>query len=468
MNVCEQSESSVPTVLRGRSDECAGIRDDSRRGRTVSRSSAVLDLLKELPAFVYEVRGYWDGEPQLTFMSSQTYITGHDVSHWACDFSVVTEFVHPQDLPVYAEMRRRCVHGDKEVVRAEYRELTVDGDYIWVLDVAKRTHDDSGLMILSGFCLDITARKLHEARVLERERRLRAVMESGSSQVLELDADGRLAYVSANSVSGFPTKAFADDPAGWLTVVVDQDRDRVRHVVLDAIQRRTGCDLQFRIVRMDGSIGSIRLVLTYFAGELGAPGWVGVLSDVSELSALSMRARFAEERARAAIHRAGALVYRWRHYGASLGLGAYERAPRMEIHPDDVNDFNAAHRELSLSNGWREVDFRWRRNQEPWRWVRSTACSMGDARTVFGVFRPHDDTLTRERERQEVTAKLSVREQQVLQLLLSGSTNRIIARSLHLSEKTASHHVASLLDKLNLPNRASAAALAERLYGGSF
>jgi PAS domain S-box-containing protein len=429
-------------------------------------SPAVLDLLKELPAFVYEVRGYWDGRPQLTFMSSKTYITGHDVSHWAADYSHITEFVHPQDLPAHAELRRRA-YGGEEIVRAEYRERTVRGDYIWVLDVCKRTYDRSGMMILSGFCLDITSRKLQEAGLLERERRLRAVMESGSSQVMELDASGRLVHVSANSISGFPATAFSDDPVAWFNVIAEPDRDRVRHVVMDAIQRRTGCDVQFRIARMDGTAGSIRLVLTYFAGELGSPGWVGVLSDVSELSALTLRARYAEESARAAVHRAGALVYRWRHYGASLGLGAYERAPRMEIHPDDLNDFNATHRELSLSHGWREVDFRWRRRDEPWRWVRSTACSLGDGAAVFGVFRPDDDTLTREREREQVTAKLSMREQQVLQLLLSGSTNRMIARSLHLSEKTASHHVASLLDKLNLPNRASAAALAARLYGGT-
>jgi len=90
---------------------------------------------------------------------------------------------------------------------------------------------------------------------------------------------------------------------------------------------------------------------------------------------------------------------------------------------------------------------------------------MGDGATVFGVFRPDDNTLVREREREEVMGKLSMREQQVLKLLLTGSTNRIIARTLEVSEKTASHHVASLLDKLNLPNRASAASLAARLFG---
>jgi DNA-binding CsgD family transcriptional regulator len=58
---------------------------------------------------------------------------------------------------------------------------------------------------------------------------------------------------------------------------------------------------------------------------------------------------------------------------------------------------------------------------------------------------------------------LTRREAEVLALVARGYTNREIAATLVISEKTASAHVSHILRKLGTPNRREAAAIAHRL-----
>jgi DNA-binding CsgD family transcriptional regulator/tetratricopeptide (TPR) repeat protein len=58
---------------------------------------------------------------------------------------------------------------------------------------------------------------------------------------------------------------------------------------------------------------------------------------------------------------------------------------------------------------------------------------------------------------------LTVREQEVLELLATGRTNRQIAETLFISPKTATLHVSNILSKLGVSNRVEAATIAHRL-----
>ena len=63
---------------------------------------------------------------------------------------------------------------------------------------------------------------------------------------------------------------------------------------------------------------------------------------------------------------------------------------------------------------------------------------------------------------QPTLIELSPRERQVLALMVEGAPNKVIARALSISDRTAKFHVAAILGKLGARNRAEAVAMAFR------
>ncbi len=59
--------------------------------------------------------------------------------------------------------------------------------------------------------------------------------------------------------------------------------------------------------------------------------------------------------------------------------------------------------------------------------------------------------------------RLSVREEQVLRLLLRGGTNREIAQTLFISDKTVKHYMSVLMQKLNVRNRIEVVLAAQEM-----
>ncbi len=60
-------------------------------------------------------------------------------------------------------------------------------------------------------------------------------------------------------------------------------------------------------------------------------------------------------------------------------------------------------------------------------------------------------------------AKFSVREEQVVRLLLRGQTNKEIATSLSISERTVKHYMTILMQKLNVRSRLEFVIAAQKL-----
>lgn len=61
---------------------------------------------------------------------------------------------------------------------------------------------------------------------------------------------------------------------------------------------------------------------------------------------------------------------------------------------------------------------------------------------------------------------LSIREQQIVRLLLKGKTNKEIAQAINISEKTVKHYMTILMQKLQVRNRLEVVIAAQKLEEG--
>jgi two-component system, NarL family, response regulator DevR len=73
------------------------------------------------------------------------------------------------------------------------------------------------------------------------------------------------------------------------------------------------------------------------------------------------------------------------------------------------------------------------------------------------------ERLRRDSEEDELLARLSPQERNILRLIADGLTNRQIAERVHLAEKTVKNYVSNLLSKLGMERRTQAAVYAARL-----
>jgi len=187
------------------------------------------------------------------------------------------------------------------------------------------------------------------------------------------------------------------------------------------------------------------------------PGLWALIRTVDDLGGDEARA---EVRAsKAGVH---ALTRVYLDYGDAVSLGraghperASELAAAVAARVDRMQDVDTVPMlalrltaEAALRDGW----------GEPIRWLEECAAffsALGHDAVVAAC-----DRLLAGRRRVCLPGGLSEREAQVLRLIAAGNTNRDIARTLVISEKTVARHVSNIFGKLGVGNRSAAAAFA--------
>ncbi|GGK22355.1 hypothetical protein GCM10008955_14840 [Deinococcus malanensis] len=224
---------------------------------------------------------------------------------------------------------------------------------------------------------------------------------------------------------------------------------------LSALDEALAMAVQTVTLQRLAPVGAARAETAWLAGDHNR-----VLNETREVLELAVRHRH--------VWFVGELVY-WRW-----------KAGDTEIHAPMV----ATPFALQMAGQWREAAEEWQRLKCPYETARALAESedetaLREALNIFerlGAWPAASMTARHLREHgvrgiprgpraatRANPAHLTTRELEVLHLLQQGLQNAEIARKLHLSTKTAGHHVSSILSKLGVRSRTEAVREATRL-----
>jgi PAS domain S-box-containing protein len=223
------------------------------------------------------------------------------------------ERVYPEDRD---RARRETVEGVRsgEPFTLEYRMVRDDGRVIWVRDSATTVRNDVGEPeYVLGFFFDITQRKEAELQLEELERRYRNLVEQLPAVTYMDTADEEMSsiYVSpqVEQVLGLSADAFVSDDA-WAAHLHPDDHERALRELHEAVREEVPFNLEYRMIRPDGSVVWIRDQGTVVRDEAGRPAYVqGLYVDISEQKWLESELRSEAVKFKSLAERIPAVVY---------------------------------------------------------------------------------------------------------------------------------------------------------------
>jgi PAS domain S-box-containing protein len=166
--------------------------------------------------------------------------------------------VHPDDKAevlrlAYAHMNTM----DDSTFEHEYRMRHADGHWLWVLDRGRITaRDEQGrVAVVTGMMVDITARRMAEAALRDSETRFRIATEVASGLIYEIDLEQDITVRHGlERLTGYAPHEVPFNFEGWLALVIEEDRERLRQAVATYRKASTNYDLQYRLRAKDGRV----------------------------------------------------------------------------------------------------------------------------------------------------------------------------------------------------------------------
>lgn len=196
-----------------------------------------------------------------------------------------SERIHPDDRERVYELIRRQQAGEVGTLFYDYRERRPDGSYMWILchGAPIEWGPDGRPTRIIGTDTDITLRKLAEEQMARLSRRLELALEVSRIGVFEADLESGEVFWDHRVREIYGVSSDREiGPTDWEQRLHPEDSERAQALVWDAVERQGQYHSEFRIVRPDGKIRTLRTQGVFYRDSNGRPKMLGANWDVTE------------------------------------------------------------------------------------------------------------------------------------------------------------------------------------------
>ncbi|KAF7600706.1 MAG: two-component system response regulator [Candidatus Dactylopiibacterium carminicum] len=197
------------------------------------------------------------------------------------------EITHPDDLDLDVGLVGRVLSGELNSYELEKRYITKGGEVVWIkLTVALVRNELGAAEYFISVIEDVGPRKAAEQALQESEERFRLIAATIPEAIWLIETlPLRYAYVSPayEAIWQRPCDALYESPAAKLLALDEADRERVWQTEQQAMQAGQAFDVEYRVVRPDGSRRWVRERGHPVTSPHGLAGrYVGITYDITE------------------------------------------------------------------------------------------------------------------------------------------------------------------------------------------
>lgn len=251
-------------------------------------------LVERIPVAVYTEAS--DGATGHFYISPQIEaITGHPPSAFLDD-TFWEAHLHEDDRERVIEADRASVIDGSPFV-VDYRFMTADGGTVWLHEEALPVPGPRGEDLVFGVISDITEQREAAHQLALAQEQYKSLVE-GIPAMVYLDPTGETEgslYVSprCEEILGITAETYRADTEAWWQIIHIDDRDRVREVSDEHVRSGRSLDVEYRIVRPDGSVSWVNEQAEVLLDEEGKPFLIqGVIFDITERKEAEARIAF--------------------------------------------------------------------------------------------------------------------------------------------------------------------------------
>jgi two-component system, cell cycle sensor histidine kinase and response regulator CckA len=205
------------------------------------------------------------------------------------------KIIHPEDRQRFSKGWVVATETGTEL-HQQYRFLPADGIIRWVNIRTAPVYSAGGQLVSHvGTVEDITERKHAEELLSRAEAKYRNLVESSPAIVYFAHPHPPFStiYVSQSVIKfGYSTEEWFDRPDMWISLIHEEDRERVLRTTEVAMLQGLDTDLEYRIIARDGAIRWVHDKGRFVSDEQGNRlGWQGVMLDITETKELEEQLR---------------------------------------------------------------------------------------------------------------------------------------------------------------------------------